>query len=140
MASDLFIYLFQYSNTCLFLFLLSLWHIEVPRPGTEPKLQLRPIPQQQWWIRNPLCHSENSSDTWLNSGLHFYFSSTLPNIICIPVFLSLSSGSTAWKCAFLSSLVFDLAHSFLNFIERQCRWYLKLISLFHASKYVSKQC
>ena len=37
------------------------WTIEVPRPGTESKLQLRPTPQPwQCGILNPLCHSRNT--------------------------------------------------------------------------------
>ena len=37
-----------------FFFLLHLWHMEVPRPGTEPELLLQPTPQLcQCWIPNP---------------------------------------------------------------------------------------
>ena len=37
------------------------WHMEVPRPGTEPELQLQPMPQPwQCWIFNLLCNSGNS--------------------------------------------------------------------------------
>ena len=48
---------------CLFVlsFLLPLWHIEVPGPGTESESELQPTPQlQQRQILNPLHHSENS--------------------------------------------------------------------------------
>ena len=40
-----------------FLFLLHLWHMEVPVPGTEPMpLQWPKLLQWQHWILNPLCH------------------------------------------------------------------------------------
>ena len=33
------------------------WHKEIPGPRIQPKLQLRPMPQQwQCQILNPLCH------------------------------------------------------------------------------------
>ena len=39
----------------IFLFQPSLQHMEVPRPGSEYKLQLQPTPQlQRCWILNPL--------------------------------------------------------------------------------------
>ena len=40
----------------VFVFMAAQWHMGVPGPGTESKLQLQPTPQLwQYKIYNPLC-------------------------------------------------------------------------------------
>ena len=51
---------------CLFVCLFVCWlhqgHVEVPGPGTEPTLQLQPVPQLwQLWILNLLHHKGTSN-------------------------------------------------------------------------------
>ena len=56
-----FFFFFSFSFFSSF-FLLHLWHMEVPRTGIKPGLQLWPMPQLcQCWILNPLHHIGNSS-------------------------------------------------------------------------------
>ena len=46
----------------IYLFLPHTWHMAVPRPGIESKLQLQPTPQLwQHRIFNPLCHTRSST-------------------------------------------------------------------------------
>ena len=60
----------------VFVFVLPcLQHIEVPGPGTESELQLRPTPQlQQHWILNPVhwakyqIHETTAETMWHHSG------------------------------------------------------------------------
>ena len=57
----MFVLFFNNDTSYIFCFLFfqpPLWHMEVPRPGSEPEPQLRPLPQLwQHWILNPLCQA-----------------------------------------------------------------------------------